>query len=80
MDTFRKQHPNVVGYTYWGYRHGGRKTNKGISPPGFQKFRTINPFQKRALPFFLFFLNVFRFLKNDSPLEDVEGKSNYTNV
>ncbi|XP_065857526.1 DNA-(apurinic or apyrimidinic site) endonuclease, chloroplastic isoform X3 [Euphorbia lathyris] len=29
VDTFRKQHPNVVGYTYWGYRHGGRKTNKG---------------------------------------------------
>ncbi|KAI3446514.1 hypothetical protein Pfo_003179 [Paulownia fortunei] len=29
IDTFRKQHPEVVGYTYWGYRHGGRKTNKG---------------------------------------------------
>ncbi|CAA0829851.1 DNA-(apurinic or apyrimidinic site) lyase-chloroplastic [Striga hermonthica] len=29
IDTFRKQHPNVIGYTYWGYRHGGRKTNKG---------------------------------------------------
>uniref|UniRef100_A0A2P2IKQ4 DNA-(apurinic or apyrimidinic site) endonuclease n=2 Tax=Rhizophora mucronata TaxID=61149 RepID=A0A2P2IKQ4_RHIMU len=29
VDTFRRQHPNVVGYTYWGYRHGGRKTNKG---------------------------------------------------
>ncbi|KAK4432088.1 DNA-(apurinic or apyrimidinic site) lyase, chloroplastic [Sesamum alatum] len=29
VDTFRKQHPEVVGYTYWGYRHGGRKTNKG---------------------------------------------------
>ncbi|KAL2923458.1 DNA-(apurinic or apyrimidinic site) lyase chloroplastic [Bienertia sinuspersici] len=29
VDTFRKQHPNVVGYTYWGYRHGGRKTNRG---------------------------------------------------
>ncbi|KAJ0696492.1 putative DNA-(apurinic or apyrimidinic site) lyase transcription regulator SAP family [Helianthus annuus] len=29
VDTFRKQHPNVVGYTYWGFRHGGRKTNKG---------------------------------------------------
>lgn len=29
VDTFRKQHPNVVGYTYWGYRHGGRRTNKG---------------------------------------------------
>ncbi|XVE95869.1 hypothetical protein REPUB_Repub02eG0171500 [Reevesia pubescens] len=29
IDTFRKQHPGVVGYTYWGYRHGGRKTNKG---------------------------------------------------
>ncbi|KAH9614311.1 hypothetical protein KSS87_008812 [Heliosperma pusillum] len=29
VDTFRKQHPDVVGYTYWGYRHGGRKTNRG---------------------------------------------------
>ncbi|PIN05515.1 Apurinic/apyrimidinic endonuclease [Handroanthus impetiginosus] len=29
VDTFRKQHPNVVAYTYWGYRHGVRKTNKG---------------------------------------------------
>ncbi|KAL0711147.1 hypothetical protein Bca4012_018125 [Brassica carinata] len=24
VDTFRKQHPGVVGYTYWGYRHGWR--------------------------------------------------------
>ncbi|KZV18298.1 apurinic endonuclease-redox protein [Dorcoceras hygrometricum] len=30
VDTFRKQHPDAVGYTYWGYRHGGRKTNKGM--------------------------------------------------
>ncbi|KAL9237938.1 hypothetical protein vseg_012429 [Gypsophila vaccaria] len=29
VDTFRKQHPDVVGYTYWGYRHGGRKFNRG---------------------------------------------------
>ncbi|GKV50410.1 hypothetical protein SLEP1_g57114 [Rubroshorea leprosula] len=29
VDTFRKQHPDVVGYTYWGYRHGDRKTNRG---------------------------------------------------
>uniref|UniRef100_A0A803P785 DNA-(apurinic or apyrimidinic site) endonuclease n=1 Tax=Cannabis sativa TaxID=3483 RepID=A0A803P785_CANSA len=29
VDTFRKQHPGVVGYTYWGFRHGLRKTNKG---------------------------------------------------
>ncbi|KAK1292424.1 Apurinic endonuclease-redox protein [Acorus calamus] len=29
VDTFRKQHPDVVGYTYWGFRHNGRKTNKG---------------------------------------------------
>ncbi|EHA8590428.1 DNA-(apurinic or apyrimidinic site) lyase, chloroplastic [Cocos nucifera] len=29
VDTFRKQHPGVVAYTYWGYRHGGRKSNKG---------------------------------------------------
>lgn len=30
MDTFRRQHPGVVGYTYWGYRHNGRKTNRGV--------------------------------------------------
>ncbi|WJX11120.1 hypothetical protein P8452_01767 [Trifolium repens] len=29
VDTFRRQHPGVVGYTYWGYRHGGRKHNRG---------------------------------------------------
>ncbi|TYH79888.1 hypothetical protein ES332_D03G095000v1 [Gossypium tomentosum] len=29
VDTFRKQNPDVVGYTYWGYRHGARKGNKG---------------------------------------------------
>uniref|UniRef100_A0A2N9J4X1 Endonuclease/exonuclease/phosphatase domain-containing protein n=1 Tax=Fagus sylvatica TaxID=28930 RepID=A0A2N9J4X1_FAGSY len=29
VDTFRRQHPGVIGYTYWGYRHGLRKTNKG---------------------------------------------------
>lgn len=29
VDTFREQHPRAVGYTYWGYRHGGRKTNRG---------------------------------------------------
>lgn len=29
VDTFQAQHPGVVGYTYWGYRHGGRKTNRG---------------------------------------------------
>ncbi|XXG50515.1 hypothetical protein AAC387_Pa02g4511 [Persea americana] len=29
VDTFRKQHPGVIGYTYWGFRHGGRATNKG---------------------------------------------------
>ncbi|WVZ68496.1 hypothetical protein U9M48_017430 [Paspalum notatum var. saurae] len=29
VDTFRKQHPNVVAYSYWGYRHNARKTNKG---------------------------------------------------
>ncbi|XP_039170929.1 DNA-(apurinic or apyrimidinic site) endonuclease, chloroplastic isoform X2 [Eucalyptus grandis] len=29
VDTFRRQYPHAVGYTYWGYRHGGRKTNKG---------------------------------------------------
>ncbi|WJX17549.1 hypothetical protein P8452_07452 [Trifolium repens] len=29
VDTFRRQHPGVVGYTYWGYRHGGRKYNRG---------------------------------------------------
>ncbi|KAJ4706318.1 DNA-(apurinic or apyrimidinic site) lyase [Melia azedarach] len=30
--TFRAQHPGVVGYIYWGYRHGGRKTNKDFQP------------------------------------------------
>ncbi|XP_066312738.1 DNA-(apurinic or apyrimidinic site) endonuclease, chloroplastic-like isoform X2 [Miscanthus floridulus] len=29
VDTFRKQHPSVVAYSYWGYRHNARKTNKG---------------------------------------------------
>lgn len=29
VDTFRKQHPGVVGYTYWNYRHGARKLNRG---------------------------------------------------
>ncbi|KAK7392959.1 hypothetical protein VNO78_21409 [Psophocarpus tetragonolobus] len=29
VDTFRRQHPGVIGYTYWGYRHGGRKHNRG---------------------------------------------------
>ncbi|XP_048137971.1 DNA-(apurinic or apyrimidinic site) endonuclease, chloroplastic isoform X2 [Rhodamnia argentea] len=29
VDTYRRQHPHAVGYTYWGYRHGLRKTNKG---------------------------------------------------
>ncbi|XP_078442835.1 apurinic endonuclease-redox protein isoform X2 [Wolffia australiana] len=29
VDTFRSHHPDTVAYTYWGYRHGGRKTNKG---------------------------------------------------
>ncbi|KAK1396378.1 DNA-(apurinic or apyrimidinic site) endonuclease [Heracleum sosnowskyi] len=28
VDTFRNQHPNVVGYTFWGW-NGGRQTNKG---------------------------------------------------
>lgn len=38
MDTFRKQHPGVIGYTYWGYRHGGRATNKGIQPTNLISF------------------------------------------
>eukprot|EP00249_Psilotum_nudum_P020629 c27785_g1_i2 orf=811-2178(+) len=29
VDSFRRQHPNAVGYTYWGYRAGARPTNKG---------------------------------------------------
>ncbi|KAM7530035.1 hypothetical protein LguiB_033445 [Lonicera macranthoides] len=29
VDTFRRQHPGVVAYTYWGFRHGGRKNNRG---------------------------------------------------
>lgn len=31
VDTFRKQHPDVVAYSYWGYRHNCRKTNRGMS-------------------------------------------------
>ncbi|KAL3682044.1 hypothetical protein R1sor_000066 [Riccia sorocarpa] len=29
VDTFRHQHPNVVGYTYWGYRTAARPKNNG---------------------------------------------------
>ncbi|KAG7671027.1 hypothetical protein KSW81_004454 [Nannochloris sp. 'desiccata'] len=29
IDCFRKQHPGVVGYTYWGYRFNLRAKNKG---------------------------------------------------
>uniref|UniRef100_J3L4Y5 DNA-(apurinic or apyrimidinic site) endonuclease n=1 Tax=Oryza brachyantha TaxID=4533 RepID=J3L4Y5_ORYBR len=29
IDTFRNQHPDVVAYSYWGYRHNARKSNKG---------------------------------------------------
>ncbi|BFI19699.1 exodeoxyribonuclease III [Marchantia polymorpha subsp. ruderalis] len=29
VDTFRKQHPNVLGYTYWAYRSGARVKNNG---------------------------------------------------
>jgi exodeoxyribonuclease-3 len=29
VDTFRNQHPNAVGYTYWGYRSGARPKNQG---------------------------------------------------
>lgn len=29
VDTFRQQHPNTVGYTYWGYRQGARADNRG---------------------------------------------------
>jgi hypothetical protein len=75
VDAFRKQHPNVVGYTYWGYRHGGPKTNKGISPLGFQKFLTKNPFTEEHLLLLLF--KVSRILKSDSTLED---NSKYTNI
>ncbi|KAH9313898.1 hypothetical protein KI387_022525, partial [Taxus chinensis] len=28
VDSFRKQHPNKVGYTYWGYRQGARADNR----------------------------------------------------
>jgi len=41
VDTFRKQHPGVVGYTYWGYRHGGRKYNRGIFSLLLKLFRSI---------------------------------------
>eukprot|EP01018_Ginkgo_biloba_P037494 Gb_02033 [translate_table: standard] len=29
VDSFRRQHPNTVGYTYWGYRQGARADNRG---------------------------------------------------
>ncbi|KAL3694527.1 hypothetical protein R1sor_008178 [Riccia sorocarpa] len=29
VDTFRHQHPNVVAYTFWGYRFGSRGKNNG---------------------------------------------------
>lgn len=29
VDVFRRLHPDVVGYTYWGYRFGLRAKNKG---------------------------------------------------
>ena len=29
IDCFRRQHPDVVGYTYWGYRFNLRAKNKG---------------------------------------------------
>eukprot|EP00897_Mesotaenium_endlicherianum_P001628 jgi/Mesen1/1493/ME000132S00438 len=29
VDTFRHQHPAAVAYTYWGYRLGARKKNRG---------------------------------------------------
>ncbi|KAL3682047.1 hypothetical protein R1sor_000069 [Riccia sorocarpa] len=29
VDTFRQQHPKVVGYTFWSYRSGARSKNNG---------------------------------------------------
>lgn len=29
VDTFRRQHPKAVGYTYWGYRFNSRAVNRG---------------------------------------------------
>jgi exodeoxyribonuclease-3 len=29
VDTFRRQHPKAVGYTYWGYRTNARAGNRG---------------------------------------------------
>ncbi|GJP55099.1 hypothetical protein CLOM_g14079, partial [Closterium sp. NIES-68] len=29
VDTFRRQHPNAVAYTYWGYRSKARPANRG---------------------------------------------------
>ncbi|GAQ82037.1 putative DNA-binding SAP [Klebsormidium nitens] len=29
VDTFRRQHPKAVGYTYWGYRFNSRASNRG---------------------------------------------------
>jgi hypothetical protein len=31
IDTFRRQHEQVVAYTYWGYRTAARPKNQGIS-------------------------------------------------
>jgi len=69
----QKTASQCFGYTYWGYRHGGRKTNKCISPLGFQKFLTKNPFTEEHLLLLLF--KVFRILESDSTLED---NSKYT--
>ena len=30
VDTFRRQHPNTVAYTYWAYRSFARKANRGM--------------------------------------------------
>lgn len=29
MDTFRRKYPTKVEYSFWSYRSGARKTNKG---------------------------------------------------
>lgn len=42
VDTFREQHPGIVGYTYWGYRHGARKTNRGTFDK--QSLKLVYPF------------------------------------
>ncbi|KAL8145712.1 hypothetical protein AgCh_003745 [Apium graveolens] len=53
VDTFRNQHPGGVGYIYWGYRHNGRKTNKGLGEKLKQRNNAISGGDVKQLPFTL---------------------------